>query len=125
GDAGDELFGGYNTYQLLPKIWKIISPLPAPGRRLASKLLSGLPMPEKLLKLVEVLPVKDRAEFYNLVASHWKNTEHLVIGAKKVRTALTDKSQWSNVDSFEEWMMSIDAQQYMVDDILVKVDRAA
>ena len=125
GDAGDELFGGYNTYQLLPKIWKIISPLPAPVRRLASKLLSGLPMPEKLVKLVEVLPVKDRAEFYNLVASHWKNSEQLVIGAKKATTALTDKSQWSNVDSFEEWMMSIDAQQYMVDDILVKVDRAA
>lgn len=125
GDAGDELFGGYNTYQLLSKIWKIISPLPAPVRRLASKLLSGLPMPEKLVKLVEVLPVKDRAEFYNLAVSHWKNSEQLVIGAKKVPTALTDKSQWSNVDSFEEWMMSIDARQYMVDDILVKVDRAA
>lgn len=125
GDAGDELFGGYNTYQLLPKIWKIVSPLPMPVRKLAAKLLSGLPMPEKLLKLVEVLPVDNRAEFYNLVISHWKNAEQLVIGAKKVPTALTDKSQWSNVDSFEEWMMSIDAQQYMVDDILVKVDRAA
>lgn len=125
GDAGDELFGGYNTYQLLPKIWKIISPLPTPVRKLATKLLSGLPMPEKLLKLVEVLPVDNRAEFYNLVISHWKNSEQLVIGARKVPTALTDKSQWSNVDSFEEWMMSIDAQQYMVDDILVKVDRAA
>lgn len=125
GDAGDELFGGYNTYQLLPKIWKIVSPLPTPVRKLASKLLSGLPMPEKLLKLVEVLPVNNRAEFYNLVISHWKNAEQLVIGAKKVPAALTDKSQWSNVDSFEEWMMSIDAQQYMIDDILVKVDRAA
>lgn len=125
GDAGDELFGGYNTYQLLPKIWSILSPLPTPFRKLAAKLLSGLPMPEKLLKLVEVLPVDNRADFYNLVISHWKNSEQLVIGAKKVPTALTDKSQWSNVDSFEEWMMSIDAQQYMVDDILVKVDRAA
>jgi len=125
GDAGDELFGGYNTYQLLPKIWKIVSPLPTPVRKLASKLLSGLPMPEKLLKLVEVLPVNNRAEFYNLVISHWKNAEQLVIGAKKVPAALTDKSQWSNVESFEEWMMSIDAQQYMIDDILVKVDRAA
>jgi len=125
GDAGDELFGGYNTYQLLPKIWKIVSPLPTPVRKLASKLLSGLPMPEKLLKLVEVLPVNNRAEFYNLVISHWKNAEQLVIGAKKVPAALTDKSQWSNVESFEEWMMSIDAQQYMIDDILVKVDRTA
>lgn len=125
GDAGDELFGGYNTYQLLPKIWNILSPLPMPVRKLAAKLVSGLPMPEKLLKLVEVLPVNNRAEFYNLVISHWKNSEQLVIGAKKATTALTDKSQWPNVDSFEEWMMSIDAQQYMVDDILVKVDRAA
>lgn len=125
GDAGDELFGGYNTYQLLPKIWNILSPLPMPVRILAAKLVSGLPMPEKLLKLVEVLPVNNRAEFYNLVISHWKNSEQLVIGAKKATTALTDKSQWPNVDSFEEWMMSIDAQQYMVDDILVKVDRAA
>ena len=125
GDAGDELFGGYNTYQLLPKIWKILSPLPTPVRRLAAKLLAGLPMPERLAKLIDILPVKDRADFYSLVISHWNNSEEIVIGAKQVSTALSDISKWPKVDSFEEWMMAMDAQQYMVDDVLVKVDRAA
>lgn len=125
GDAGDELFGGYNTYQFVPKIWKVLSRFPLPVRNLAVKLLSGLPVPEKLEKLIGVLPARDREEFYSLVVSHWKNSEQLVIGAKKIPTVLSDPSKWPKVDSFEQWMMAIEAQQFMVDDVLVKVDRAA
>src|SRR5690606_26474589 len=43
GDAGDELFGGYNTYQFAPALWKKISRLPAPLRSTASAIMSKLP----------------------------------------------------------------------------------
>lgn len=48
-----------------------------------------------------------------------------MIGANKVPTLLSEFTKWPKVDTLEEWMMAIDAQQYMVDDVLVKVDRAA
>lgn len=48
-----------------------------------------------------------------------------MIGANKVPTLLSESTKWPKVDTLEEWMMAIDAQQYMVDDVLVKVDRAA
>lgn len=119
GDAGDELFGGYNTYQFVPKIWRKLEKIPLPVRSLSECLLSKLPLPEKIAKLVDVLPAKDQADFYNLLVSHWKNAEDIVIGANKVPTLLSESTKWPKVDTFEEWMMAIDAQQYMVDDVLV------
>lgn len=79
----------------------------------------------KIAKLVDVLLAKGQADFYSLLLSHWKNAEDIVIGANKVSTLLSESTKWPKVDTLEEWMMAIDAQQYTVDDVLVKVDRAA
>src|SRR5690606_19384667 len=43
GDAGDELFGGYNTYQFAPALWRKISRLPAPLRGIAAAAMAKLP----------------------------------------------------------------------------------
>lgn len=37
-----------------------------------------------------------------------------MIGANKVPTLLSEFTKWPKVDTLEEWMMAIDAQQYMV-----------
>lgn len=125
GDAGDELFGGYTPYQFAPKVWNAISKLPLSIRKTVASLLSGLPMPDKLLKLLGVLPSKNRAEFYHILVTHWQQPEQLVLGAKPYPTVFDIPSQQPNTDCFEHWMMAMDASQYMIDDILVKVDRAA
>lgn len=125
GDGGDELFGGYNPYQFAPKVWRAISALPLALRKLAVSVLSGLPVPEKLHKLLNVLPVSDREAFYTVLMSHWQQPEQVVIDAGYSATALNTPAAWPQVDSFAHWMMAMDAQQYMADDILVKVDRAA
>lgn len=125
GDAGDELFGGYNTYQFAPQIWKRISQFPLPLRKLAAQVLSGLPLPDKLCKLLDVLDAPSREYFYQSLVSHWKHPEQLVIGAHEPATLLTTPQAWPVTDCFEHWMMAMDAQTYMADDILVKVDRAA
>jgi len=125
GDAGDELFAGYNPYQFAPRLWQRISTLPLPLRRLAARTLSVLPVPEKLDKLLDVLNAFSREDFYRSLVSHWKHPEQLVIGAHEPATLLNTPDAWPATDCFEHWMMAMDAQTYMTDDILVKVDRAA
>ena len=57
--------------------------------------------------------------------SHWDNPGQLVIGGNEYPTLINSAAQWPKTDCFEHWMMAMDAGQYMIDDILVKVDRAA
>lgn len=125
GDAGDELFGGYNPYQFSPRIWKKLSQLPLPLRRGLQRLLAGLPLPAKLAKLREVMAATTPQDFYRCLLSHWLEPEQIVVGAREPATLLNTPDGWPKVDSFEHWMMALDAQTYMPDDILVKVDRAA
>ncbi len=125
GDGGDELFGGYNPYQFAPRVWRKLKVLPFPLRQIAFRLLSGLPLPDKLAKLLRVLPAKDKEQFYHVLMSHWDNPDQLVIGGQAHPTRISSPEQWPQTDSFEHWMMAMDAGQYMTDDILVKVDRAA
>jgi len=125
GDAGDELFAGYNPYQFAPRLWQRISTLPLPLRRLVVRTLSGQPVPEKLGKLLDVFDASSREDFYRNLVSHWKHPEQLVVGAHEPATLLNTPDAWPALDCFEHWMMAMDAQTYMTDDILVKVDRAA
>lgn len=125
GDGGDELFGGYNPYQFAPRLWHTLKTLPLPLRQIAFRLLSGFPLPAKLSKLLRVLPAKDKEQFYHILISHWDSPEQLVIGGKIRPTMISSSKEWPKVDCFEHWMMAMDTGQYMTDDILVKVDRAA
>lgn len=125
GDGGDELFGGYNPYQFAPNIWNKIKLLPLPLRKLACSVLAGLPLPDKLQKLLSVFPAKDQQSFYRLMMSHWITPTNIVKGSSVPSVLLNSPQDWPQIDSFEHWMMAMDAGQYMSDDILVKVDRAA
>lgn len=125
GDAGDELFGGYTPYQFAPKIWNAVSQLPLSLRKLAVLVLGAVPSPEKLQKLIAVFPAKHREDFYRLLITHWQNPLEAVKNASLPNTVINSPSSWVETDSFEHWMMAVDASQYMIDDILVKVDRAA
>lgn len=125
GDAGDELFGGYTPYQFAPKVWKAVHILPLALRKLAVTILGAVPTPQKLEKLLTVLPAKNRADFYRLLMTHWQDPLEVVKGATLPNTVISSPSSWVKTDSFEHWMMAVDASQYMMDDILVKVDRAA
>lgn len=148
GDGGDELFGGYNRYLAAQKIWSVIQRWPMFARQLAAGGLrvispSGweqlfnflrplLPQKrqisipgEKARKLAEVLPLADGHAFYRQLTSHWTKPESVVINSSEPGTLITKTSAWPNVDCLEHGMMAMDAQTYMTDDILTKVDRAA
>jgi len=148
GDGGDELFGGYNRYLTARKVWEKMQSVPMWGRRAAAGILRGLSprnwdaafnvarplLPKRLRlaipgdkahKLAGVLTLPTGPAYYRQLTSHWTDPSSIVIGAVEPATLVTDSASWPDTDGFEHWMMALDAQTYMTDDILVKVDRAA
>lgn len=125
GDGGDELFGGYNPYQLVPHLWNGMGWMSPPVRKFFQSALTPLPLPARLSKLREVMAARTPQELYRQVQSHWPNPESLVLDSKEPSTLLSMPEAWPVVDNLEHWMMAMDAQTYMVDDVLTKVDRAA
>ncbi|KZN58248.1 hypothetical protein N473_05765 [Pseudoalteromonas luteoviolacea CPMOR-1] len=144
GDAGDELFCGYNRYIYTDKVWSKLSKIPLPLRKLGSKLVSsiservwdkvGSALPTKakmsnfgakMHKASDVLGCKNADELYINLTSHWKNPEQVILGSREPATVVSDRSAQPKVDSSVEKMMALDTLSYMTDDILVKVDRAA
>ena len=148
GDAGDELFSGYERYFVGRSLWNKISALPPVGRKAAAGALTTLSartintllapfnglLPEKyrhvsvgdkLHKLAEVLQVSEPVTMYQNLVSHWKHPEEVVINGHEPRTALTDSSNWPRVNDFTHRMMHLDMETYLPGDILTKVDRAS
>jgi len=147
GDAGDELFAGYNRYVMTSNIWGKISRLPISVRKMSAagiralsptmwnRCLSPLKflMPSamqqgnlgaKLHKGAAVLSAKNIEELYLGLVSHW-SPKALVLGAFEPPTFLAGNApNLLGLDSIA-CMMALDAISYLPDDILVKVDRAA
>jgi asparagine synthase (glutamine-hydrolysing) len=148
GDGGDELFGGYNRYLTARVVWWRLNRLPPSVRRAVAAALRGVSprgwdclfgrasrwLPtrlraanagEKAHKLAGVLCLKDGEAFYRQLRSHWEDPGSVVIGGAEPADPPMDAGGLSAGDCLEQWMMAQDAQTYLPDDILVKVDRAA
>ena len=148
GDGGDELFGGYNRYLIAQSVWRYMRRLPRPARVAVAQLLkSASPVAwnrlfavaakvlpnrlqirnpgDKAQKLAGVLLAENGASFYNHLVSHWQNPTSIVLDASEPATLLTRPDVWPETDNLTHWMMAMDMQTYMPDDILAKVDRAA
>lgn len=125
GDGGDELFGGYTPYQFMPKIWHALRLVPQPLRQGLARTLLHLPVPQRIEKLLSILGARNRGELYWLMRSHWLDPVSIVRGSEEPDSLLRNPSDWLFIEPLETWMMAVDAQDYMIDDVLVKVDRAA
>lgn len=148
GDAGDELFCGYNRYLLADKVWGQLSSIPKWMRHLAINGLTSfspsrwnsltqpirglLPgslqhanLGDKLHKAAAVLGSQNSDSLYLGLVSHWHEPTGLVISGKEPPTWLRGKRLPLSGLSHIQRMMALDTVTYLPDDILAKVDRAA
>jgi|MDSW01.1.fsa_nt_gb asparagine synthase (glutamine-hydrolysing) len=148
GDAGDELFCGYNRYQMTANLWRKIVTVPIPLRKLVARCLTsispttldrlatilsrfmpGSALPAhvggKLHKGAEVLSSQSAHELYSGLVSHWTDLDTVVVQGQEPPTLLTGNlPNLSGLDDVQR-MMAFDMMTYLPDDILTKVDRAA
>lgn len=149
GDAGDELFCGYNRYKLADRLWRRSRQLPGSLRQMlatglnatpiaawdamsaaARKLRPGAGIPvhlgDKLHKFARVLDMAgDSASLYESLLEQWQRVDGLVKGARPVNRLTANADVWRSDLDLSHRMMLLDTMSYLTDDILVKVDRAA
>ena len=149
GDGGDELFAGYNRYRFVANFWRKLQKLPLPLRRNMAKLLqipsvtswdvlfnslhSGLPakfipaLPgQKMHKAASVLSASNLVELHNRLVSQWATPKTILHDSwiYRMNTMPSEHCYLENLSDIEQQMFW-DTQSYLVDDILVKLDRAS
>jgi asparagine synthase (glutamine-hydrolysing) len=141
GDAGDELFGGYQRYFAVPPVWEKMQAMPLPIRKTLSKTITSIPpqafdfayrgiapllssqrrqvqVGDRLHKLAGLISASNSDDLYDRLLSKWPPQ------IMKHASPSVSKSSLNNA-ALVDCMMKYDFEGYLQDDILVKVDRAS
>ena len=138
-DAGDEIFAGYNRYDYIQKYGKKLQSIPGFLRKGTAALMEIIPansipvLNKKYLfhsRYEKVKSLLKNPSEQNILLSLTKQTDEKGLAdlfktkVKALETAFDSnelKPEYSNILSY---IMAIDYQTYLLDDILQKVDRA-
>ena len=138
-DGGDEIFGGYNRYDYMHRYGKTLNSIPKAVRKVFLSVMNNIG--------ADNIPIlKNKYNFHNryerlkaflenpnkkeimLSLSQQFNDEQMKSVMKSdfesLQTMFQSKEMLENFKSPLSYMMAIDFQTYMLDDILQKVDRA-
>ncbi len=144
GDAGDEIFCGYNRYTLADDIWNKLNVLPYPARNFFSIGLDSIPsrlfdmvsayskvgdfssrLAEKVQKVSNILKADSKKSLYYSLTSDWTDPSEWVIDGSEPSTKITSDTVKLDGWCSKRYMMMMDLLTYLPDDILTKVDRAS
>ena len=131
GDGGDELFAGYDRYHDIGRHWRKHEQENPAFRAIQAQWL-GLKarvQPRKGAKYRRQRAMKragyDLPRFYRDAVSCWDDPQSLVLGGHEAPTAFLRHDMATATQDAQRWIQATDAQCYLPDDILAKVDRAA
>jgi len=150
GDGGDELFAGYQRYQLTQGHWQKLMVVPRPMRNLAASVLSMIRpdhwttlaarldrwasmLPERLRrphivdelhKLADVLKVVSANDIYRTLITDWEPSS-VMLDAQELPGIIDDQKLPQDFPNLLARMQFLDLVAFLPDDILTKVDRAS
>lgn len=154
GDAGDEIFGGYNRHVFAQQHWPSIRKIPLPMRKAALGLINSIDeskldklfgssrltsnwsrVGERLHRVGHTVAAANLDELYRFSTSVQDSSHVLAIAEKSVANSGPQsnllKAREERLLSADNelgalrWMMLKDQLDYMPNDILAKVDRAS
>ena len=138
-DAGDEIFAGYNRYDYMAKYGNSIKKIPGFARRGTAALMDVIPAEripvlnkkylfhsryEKVKSLLKEPSAKNVLMSLTQQMNEKDLTELFINNIKKIPSLFDSKELKPDNYSILSYMMAIDYQTYLLDDILQKVDRA-
>ncbi len=133
GDGGDEVFSGYSRYIFANKTFNLLIRGPLPLRKVLARFFKYLPpdfvnnigqivnfnrLGDKVYKASNIMLSEDLEEYYDQLITYWP---------KKSIVSSDDEFKYKFYEDLGgiENMMLADQLNYLPNDILVKVDRAA
>jgi asparagine synthase (glutamine-hydrolysing) len=138
-DAGDEVFAGYNRYDYLMRYGQKLRSIPGFARKGIAGIMDVVPankipvlknkynFPNRYEKLKSLLKDPSSEQMMLSLSEQFTDkqlAEFLIFTPVKLSTAYNSKELVNASSSPLSYMMAIDYQTYLVDDILQKVDRA-
>jgi asparagine synthase (glutamine-hydrolysing) len=138
-DAGDEIFAGYNRYDYISRYGRKLSSIPKPVRRVAVAAMESISSERipylrnkrnfhsRYDKLKNLLSDPSPSELLKNLNQVFTTTDLQALLNEPITELITAHSSQELKTGYSDplaYMMAIDYQTYMVDDILQKVDRA-
>ena len=134
-DGGDEIFAGYNRYKQLSTISGPFNRAPVFLRSATSSIINSLPLKhipllrkktQKFSKLAELLANSDMKGVSDTLSKHYTDNQlfQLLPGYNPAPDLYSQIGKINNENDLLNTLLALDYKTYLVDDILVKVDRA-